>query len=156
MTPAERFAALRTLEAALKHVLADAGEATIQHGSDTGADRWRTPWGTVSVAVRDDKPSISDEAALLAWVKDNHPGEVVETVRPAFTKALLERAAIIDGMVIDTATGEALPWAGIREGAVYVTTPTGDAKAKATALWETALRDRLDAIAAVRPAALPE
>ena len=152
MTPAERFAALKTLEVALKAVLIDAGADTIQHGSATGADRWRTEYGTVNIVTRDDKPVVADEASFVAWCKDNAPEQVMETVRPAYTKQLLDRCTVDGDTVIDTATGEALPWAMVRRGIVYASTPKSDAKEQAAARWDALLRDRLDAIAGERPA----
>ena len=152
MTPSERFAALKTLEAAVKAVASEAGEVAIQHGSDTGADRWRTEYGTVVIATRKDAPVIADEAGLLQWVKENAPTEIVETVRPAYAKMLMDRCAVDGDTVIDTATGEALPFAMVRRGTVYASTPKSDAKEDTVARWELLLTERLDAIAGERPA----
>jgi len=152
MTPGERFAALKTLEAAVKAVAGEAADAAIEHGSDTGADRWRTEYGTVVIATRKDAPVIADEAGLLAWAKEHAPTEVVETVRPTFAKILMDRCVIVGDDVIDTATGEALPFAMIRRGTVYASTPKSDAKETTVARWELLLTDRLDAIANDRPA----
>lgn len=152
MTPAERFAALRTLEVAVKEVAASEAETVIQHGSDTGADRWRTAYGTVVIATRDDAPVIADVPGFVAWAKENAPDEVEETVRAAFTKALLARCVVDGDTVIDTMTGEALPFAMVRRGTAYATTPKSDAKDDSVGRWQALLTDRLDAIAGDRPA----
>lgn len=52
------------------------------------------------------KLAVTDEHAFTAWVKANHPSEIVEAVNPAYVKAL-ERT-VVDGVVIDD-QGEIVP-----------------------------------------------
>jgi hypothetical protein len=69
--------------------------------------------GTVSYTGGELRAEVTDKGKLLAWVKANHPTEVVEDVRVAFTAGLLAQAvalAIQEGVE----SGEVLP--GIRVG----------------------------------------
>lgn len=65
-----------------------------------------------------DKPYVADEAAFVAWVEANHPGEVVRTVRESYQKVLFERNVKLtdDGLVIHAKTGEAIPGLSVRKG----------------------------------------
>jgi len=146
MTAAERFAALKTLEVAVKALASDAAEQAIQQGSDTGADRWRTEYGTVVIATRKDAPVIADEQGLVTWALEHAPSEVIQTVRPTFAKILMDRCTVDGYDVIDTTTGEVLPFAMVRQGTTYVTTPKSDAKDNTITRWELLLRERLDTI----------
>lgn len=74
--------------------------------------------GTISLTQPKDKFAVVDRNAFIAWVEQNHPGEVeyVPTVRPSFEKVLLEKWAesTSDGVVItDTDTGEQKPVDGV-------------------------------------------
>lgn len=54
---------------------------------------------------------VTDEAALLAWVKEHHPSEIVESVNPAFMKTF-------------TAVGDVVIWQG--EPVDFMEVQTGD------------------------------
>ncbi|MBM0229942.1 hypothetical protein [Micromonospora sp. ATA51] len=66
---------------------------------------------------------VVDEAGLLAWCKQEHPSEVavttpapVESVRPAWRKALLARMKVEpDGTVVDGETGRILDFVEVAE-----------------------------------------
>lgn len=69
--------------------------------------------GTVSYTGGELRAEVMNKGALLRWVKENHPTEVIEEVAPAFLIALIQRAlnqALEDGVE----SGEVLP--GIRVG----------------------------------------
>ena len=51
---------------------------------------------------------VVDERALLAWVKEHHPTEVVESVNPAYVKSL----KAVGGIVIDA---DGVPVEGMEE-----------------------------------------
>lgn len=59
---------------------------------------------------------VTEPNRLLAWVKANHPTEVVEAVNPAFLKSLEAKAKDLGlGAVIDSA-GEVIPGLEIQTG----------------------------------------
>ncbi|MFF0467526.1 hypothetical protein ACFYPX_08905 [Micromonospora zamorensis] len=66
---------------------------------------------------------VVDEAGFLAWCKQEHPSEVgvttpapVESVRPAWRKALLGRMKVEqDGTVVDGETGRVLDFVKVAE-----------------------------------------
>lgn len=69
--------------------------------------------GTVTLTGGELKAEVFDKTRLLAWVKEHHPTEVYEEVRPAFLHGLLGNVvaqAQADGVI----SGEVLP--GIRVG----------------------------------------
>lgn len=74
----------------------------------------KLPDGTRIGKVARSKPSttarVTDERALLAWVKRNHPSEIltVESVNSAYLSKLLGLAKQ-NGVAYDTATGEVIP-----------------------------------------------
>ena len=56
----------------------------------------------------EDRAQVVDEAALVAWMERNRPGEIVKTVRKDTLKAVLD-AATAAGQAVDPVTGEAIP-----------------------------------------------
>lgn len=61
------------------------------------------------------KDSIDfDDAAFVAFVEADRPDEIVKMVNPAY-KTAIKRHLTIDGdTVVDTRTGEVVPWASVR------------------------------------------
>lgn len=101
---------------------------------DDGADRIRvhdddgTDLGTVGITRGRWQPRVSDELALLAWVKAGYPHEVTEKIRPAFLSKIL-------GWVKDykepiTPTGEVIPGVEISPGKDFLTVRATDAAAE--------------------------
>jgi hypothetical protein len=78
-----------------------------------------------------------DERQLLAYCKREYPTEVeaVESVRPAFRKALLGRLEVVDGKAVDPRTGVVLEFVTV--------TPPGPGGTTLT--FKTAGRDRVAA-----------
>ena len=66
--------------------------------------------GSVQLTKPRESWTVTDPAALLAWVKANAVDEVVttETVRPSYVQALLARAKE-DGIAVDRVSGEPIP-----------------------------------------------
>lgn len=64
---------------------------------------------------------IKDEQALLDWVTNHHPTEVVYSVNPAFVKTF----KAVGGMVIDS-NGEPVPGMTVVEGDPYITVKGND------------------------------
>ena len=81
--------------------------------------RAQLPDGTVIGAVTISKAaeiaSVTDERALLEWVKQNAPTEIVESVNPAFVE-VLKRQAKAHGFA-HTPDGEIIPGVELRTGA---------------------------------------
>jgi hypothetical protein len=84
------------------------------------------------ISLSEPKPGfVIDEPGFLAWCKQEHPSEVeefvaapVESVRPAWRKALLARLDVVDGRAVDTKTGRVLDFIEMAEPAPPVTTMT--------------------------------
>lgn len=87
--------------------------------------------GFVQLTKARETAAVTDQAALLAWVEEHCPGEVITTrsVRPAFVTALLGSVKA-DGGWIDPGTSELLEVDGIE---VRTGTPTLTVKPTAEA-----------------------
>lgn len=139
MSPAEYLAALLALEAGLSEQIGAAKQAVLDRAAEVDAERFKTPYGPVTIATRKGKVRITDPAAFLAWVKEHRPDEVVvtEQVRDSYTKSVLEdRLVVMRGEVFDSTTGEPVEWAALGpDGNPYATwTASADQKeAKETA-----------------------
>lgn len=99
---------------AAKTAVRDAIEPRLEPGERIRAE---LPDGTVIGAVAIGKPAetptVTDERALLAWVKANRPSEIVESVNPAFVE-VLKRQAKAHGFAFVHDTGEVIPGVGLR------------------------------------------
>jgi len=69
--------------------------------------------------------AVTNEAELLAWVEENHPTEIVRSVRPSFLKALTELSKGKGGPVINR-DGDVVPGVEIVSGDPYMTIRSGD------------------------------
>ena len=69
----------------------------------------------------EDRAQVVDEAALVAWMERNRPGEIVKTVRKETLKAILDAANAggATGHVVDPATGEVIPGIGFGPSTPY-------------------------------------
>jgi len=144
---------------AVKATEAEYAEKVYAAAAETGADRWRTPFGLVTVARRKPTIGVTDEQALTAWVAENHPSEIVTTVtvRDSFRRSVLERLGDgHDGTVIDTETGEVITWATVIEGSPYLSV-RGAEKDAAVQGWRDMLVAGMPdvALGQVQPPALP-
>jgi hypothetical protein len=112
---AVKLAVVRELENRIKELKTSLNEeflALLEPGDAKGAnldDGVRI--GKVMVVSGRVTLSVTNEAALTAWVKENHPSEIVETVRDSFKAALLNRAKD---------SGELIPGMDLRIGNPYV------------------------------------
>lgn len=113
---------------------ADARAELAEHGS---APTWRlADLGTWSLPVSKDAVYVADDAALLAWVKEeptrlDEVVESVERVKPWYVAELLRMARVVDGYAIDD-DGTVIPGLGVRPGGVPQTLrfkPSSDALA---------------------------
>ena len=81
---------------------------------DIGADRVKAELdGDVIAYVTTSKPKfkweVISERKFVEWVKDNHPSEIVETVRESFREVILEQFNYVDDAAIDP-NGEIVDW----------------------------------------------
>lgn len=63
-----------------------------------------------------EKVVVTDERAFVAWVKEHHPTEIVESVNPAYVKAL----TTVGGSLVD-ANGEVVAGVEVQVGAPSLT-----------------------------------
>lgn len=82
---------------------------------------WRMPdIATVSLPVSREKPVVTDETALLEWVKRQYPTEVetLTRVRRGFLSVVDSKVVVDDGQAVDPQTGEIVPGMSVREGGI--------------------------------------
>ena len=84
------------------------------HMDDIGADRVKAELGDDVVAyVTTSKPKfkweVINERKFVDWVADNHPTEIVESVRESFRDVILDKFTYLDDLVIDP-NGEPVDW----------------------------------------------
>lgn len=122
---ATRYAALNALAAGItaaqKRAAVDLEAAAKTNGITKGAIT--TPFG--SVTLRENKArrevAVHDDAAFIAWAKQNNPESVevvpsFERIRPLDRSVMLaERFASVAGEVVDTITGERITFAEVVE-----------------------------------------
>ena len=128
MNLVEQLAAVKAMQVALSAAETHLKSEVMRLSEVTGATTLKAPLGRVNVVTREPKPSI-DPAALLDWCREHWPDEIIvsEQVRPTFVKALETELAVADGDVINTRTGEVVPFASPSDVTSYVsiTTPPG-------------------------------
>ena len=148
LNPAERWAALRLLESAVKDAAQAAKAEAEEYRQAVGAKSLESRFGDVTITRR--KPTIAfDPDALLAWAEENAPHMIERTI-PAHLQDALKRELIIDGDDVVTADGEVDDFATVQAGVEFLTwRASAETKAEAAA----AVAQRLDAtITAALPA----
>lgn len=124
MNPAEIYAKMKLLKHAIDTAVRQAEQDAMEYAEQTRARTLETDHGTVSLARR--RPSARlDEQGFLQWVKENHPTEVVESVRPAYAETFRKSLRIVGEDVL-TAEGEVLDFASVADGVVYLSTRLTD------------------------------
>lgn len=117
---ATRYAGLAAIaagvRAAQEQATADLAEWSATSGVSKGTVQ--TPFGPVTLRENKEKNSVSvhDEDAFIAWAREQHPDAVerVERIRPLDRDAILsERFVVVAGAVVDSVTGEAVPFARV-------------------------------------------
>jgi hypothetical protein len=97
-----------------------------------------------------------DEAAFIAWVRDQRPDEIVDAVRESFRRAVLKDLVINDGEVVNKRTGESVDWAYVRPAAdrpsSFSVTFVGEGRDLIEQAWRNGDLNILDIIV---PPALP-
>lgn len=69
--------------------------------------------GAVTIGKAAETPVVTDERALLTWVKANRPTEITESVNAAYVE-ILKRQAKAHGFAFVHETGEVIPGIGLR------------------------------------------
>lgn len=93
---ARQVLVLRLVESAVKDQLNTVRGTLVEQMGSTGVERVRVTdetganLGTVSWTSGRASVKVVDQSAFTAWVKRNHPTEIVETVRDSFTKKLFD------------------------------------------------------------------
>lgn len=160
LNPAERLAVAKALSQGLAEVLPRLQQEAEAYADQVGADRLRAGDATVTVARRKPGVRIVDEAGMLAWVRDELPHLIRETIPEPSQRWLRQKRLTVspDGeAVVDQVTGEVLPWAEVTPGSRHlVVRSTEQVKAAAAAAAEQ-LVSQIPAVASVlTPAALLE
>ena len=93
---------------------------------ELGADRVKAELGDDVVAyVTTTKPKfkweVINERKFVDWVADNHPTEIVESVRESFRDVILDKFTYLDDLVIDP-NGEPVDWLVGHLSEPYLTT----------------------------------
>jgi hypothetical protein len=98
--------------------------------------------GTVSVVDGKTTAKVTNQSALIEWVKANAPDEVVivhvPQVRESYLGALLARCENVDGAAMHAKTGELLPGVRFETGEPYArVTQPADQQAMFLQAWRT-------------------
>lgn len=131
MNPAERYAALKLLEHALRSAITAAAKDAEDYAVEVRAKSLETDYGTVGVTRR--KPAVTvDEAALLEWATKHRPDVIRPSLDPLFVQAMRAKLVADGDDAVDPETGEAVSWASVRPGAEYLWTRlSAESKAEA-------------------------
>jgi hypothetical protein len=146
---ATRYAGLNAvaagIAAAQKQAAADLEASAAEHGISKGTVN--TPFGPVTLRENKAKREIAvhDDAAFIAWAKEQHP-EAVEVV-PAFERLrpldrlaiLTGRFVVVAGAVVDSLTGEAVPFAEVVDTPAGPPSPSYGASAEQKAAKKAAI-----------------
>lgn len=89
----------------------------IANGNDIGKASW---------VEGKPKPAVTNPSMFFAFVAEHYPDEIISQVNPAFQKALLGSATVVDGVLIDS-NGVPIPGVEIRTPAAYVSVRKSDA-----------------------------
>ena len=99
-TRAERYRLMLAHKAAASALEASLKDAAAEEFNAEGVRvSWEMPGGgLVYASLHKDAATVTDAAALLAWVKANRPDQiqVIESVRPAYLEALLQQVVPVE------------------------------------------------------------
>ncbi len=156
MNAAEKYAALKLLEAGLKEALTAAAAEADAYRREVRAKSLETDYGTVTVTRRKPTVIVLDDDKLIDWCADELPHLVQRSITPEGRAWLLSKRFVIDsdGDVIDPATGETVPFLAAREGAEYLSfRATPQARESAVTAVSSRLLDALTAELAIESGA---
>ena len=118
MRAVDKLAAIAALKAGLTAAEAELKHEVLALADATGARNFAHG---IYVARRSAGVQIADDAAFIAWVQQNAPGEIVPTVRDSYRKAIEAQLVQVGDDVVLKGTGEAVDWADVgTDGEPYV------------------------------------
>lgn len=151
MKPAERVALLTALIAGATAELDRAKTEALTVADAVGVKSFTTAFGNVTVGQKEAKPQVTDNRALMAWVKEHRKTEieVVTRIRPAYVTALLDSVVWVkdDAVFVDPATGLIVPgvtWSAA--GEPYITWPSSTDQKRTKEEAATWFSDRAEAL----------
>lgn len=118
MNPAERYHELKALKHGVDAAVRQAQAEAEAYARETRGKTFLTDRGQVTVVTK--RPTVTlDEAGLLAWVRENAPTEIVESVRTAYAEQYRKSLRIVDGEAVD-ADGCVVDFATVGEAVTYL------------------------------------
>lgn len=124
-TAARRLAAIKVFEDMVSAEKHSSRAEVMQELLDAGITRLniqmpdKTVLGTIGVTKGRETARIVDERAFLAWVRENAPEELIETVRDSYRRSVLKQiqggGEIPDG--VEMSQGGPYPTVRLAEGA---------------------------------------
>lgn len=135
---ARRVAAAKLIGDVLKEEAEQARKSTLELMDQLGVERVRVTdesganLGAVTIAAGRTSVRVVDEQAFVAWVRRNHPSELVQVVRDTFREKVFASAKAKAEPGDSTAVGpdgEVVPGLEVVHGTPYVTArPTAEAR----------------------------
>lgn len=135
---ARRVAAAKLIGDVLKEEADQARKSTLELMDQLGVERVRVTdesganLGAVTIAAGRVSVRVVDEQAFVAWVRRNHPSELVQVVRDSFREKVFASAKAKVEPGDSTAVGpdgEVVPGLEVVHGTPYVTArPTAEAR----------------------------
>jgi hypothetical protein len=130
-----RLAAISLLADQAKKLKDELRAELLAEMAELGADRVKAELGNDVVAyITTSKPKfkwvVKSDRQFIAWVKDNVPSEIVESVRDSSVEAILDKFNYVDDLVIDP-NGEPVDWLEGSQSEPYLMTKFhGDGREK--------------------------
>lgn len=152
LNPAERYAALKTLNEGLDAALKTAQSEADEYRKQVRAKQLTTDHGLVYVTTSKPSVAILDQAGLLEWCAIHKPDLIEQTIPTKALTWLKANAWEVQGDdVVDRESGEVLDFAEPKAGGVESVSFRATPEAKAMAV--EAVAARLEALtAAMQPA----
>jgi hypothetical protein len=118
---AQAKAVEKAAKAELLELCGKTGATTLKVKDDDG-----TALATISMSEGRKSADVTNETALLAWVRKNRPDHIRETVADGYVKSLL-KLALENGAAVDEDTGEVIPGIDVSQGDPYISATTSAA-----------------------------
>lgn len=121
MNPVDKLAALQALSQGVTAAIVTAKAEVAAYRQVTRAKGFESAWGEIAFVKNPAKILYGNPMLLVEWAEEHLPHEVIPehtvtvpaAVRPTLMKTLEDRLQIVDGLVIDTDTGEAVDFAAV-------------------------------------------
>jgi hypothetical protein len=154
VNPVDKLAALQALSQGVTAAIVTAKAEVAAYRVTTRAKAFASDWGDVTFVGNPAKICYGDPMLLVEWALEHMPHEVVAehtvtvpaSVRPTLMKTLEDRWAISGDAVVDTQSGEVIPFARVEAAGPDTVRFTMTRQLKAAA--EALIAGRVDALAA--------